>query len=225
MIIGISGKINSGKSLFAKILQYELACTKDVKIKHSKLSDWNDDCVDLSHISGFKNKSFALKIKEIVSIIIGCEPSQLEDQNFKEKALGEEWFISKELRALYPNLSNDKLTPRLILQKLGTDIGRDFIHPNIWSNALFTDYKKTKPNYPNWIITDMRFKNDNTIIKSLGGFRVRIERENLDEDHSSTKHKSETDLDQINDFDLTVDNNHDIENLHNHAKDIIAKIS
>jgi hypothetical protein len=34
-----------------------------------------------------------------------------------------------------------KLTPRELLQLLGTEAGRNIIHPNIWVNALFADYK------------------------------------------------------------------------------------
>ena len=37
-----------------------------------------------------------------------------------------------------------KLTPRKLLQLLGTDCGRDIIHPNIWVNALFADYVSVK---------------------------------------------------------------------------------
>lgn len=33
------------------------------------------------------------------------------------------------------------LTPRLLLQLLGTDCGRRLIHPNIWVNATMADYK------------------------------------------------------------------------------------
>ena len=58
MIKGISGKINSGKSLFTKVIQYELACLKDPSITSTLLSNWKDDCIELSQISGFENKSF-----------------------------------------------------------------------------------------------------------------------------------------------------------------------
>ena len=33
-----------------------------------------------------------------------------------------------------------KLTPRLLLQLLGTECGRNIIHPNIWVNATFADF-------------------------------------------------------------------------------------
>lgn len=37
-------------------------------------------------------------------------------------------------------ISKIELTPRLLLQLLGTEFGRDMVHPNIWVNATFTDF-------------------------------------------------------------------------------------
>lgn len=95
-------------------------------------------------------------------------------------------------------------TPRTLLQLLGTECGRDIIHPNIWLNSLFSEYidkseKRTCPEtgmpilttweekYPNWIITDVRFPNEADIIKEKGGLLIRIEspRCNYDDTHSS----------------------------------------
>lgn len=38
-------------------------------------------------------------------------------------------------------ISSCQLTPRLLLQLMGTDCGRQIIHPNIWVNATMADYK------------------------------------------------------------------------------------
>lgn len=38
-------------------------------------------------------------------------------------------------------LTSEILTPRKILQLVGTEAGRQLIHPNIWVNALMEDYK------------------------------------------------------------------------------------
>jgi hypothetical protein len=79
------------------------------------------------------------------------------------------------------------MTVRDFLQKLGTDALRNGLHPNVWVNALMADYTSTgrygydenkEPihDYPNWIITDVRFKNEAEKIKELGGQLWRVKR-------------------------------------------------
>lgn len=96
------------------------------------------------------------------------------------------------------------MTPRLLLQLLGTECGRNIIHPNIWINALFAKYKSTtytdiskdcprqniydvteadeleygsiKNIYPNWIITDVRFPNELKAVQDRGGITIRVNR-------------------------------------------------
>lgn len=78
------------------------------------------------------------------------------------------------------------MTPRLLMQLLGTECGRHIIHPNVWINALFADYKPTgefnhihdATIYPNWIITDVRFPNEVKAIKERDGIVIRINRLN-----------------------------------------------
>ena len=146
MIIGVSGKAFSGKDTVANIIQWLiLKEEKCVEIafedfeKYSKASDW-------------KNVKFADKLKDMVCLLLGCTREQLEDREFKEKELGEEWWYwkSKHTNSRYIPFNEEyirsehfdliKLTPRLLLQLLGTECGRNIIHPNIWCNSLFSDY-------------------------------------------------------------------------------------
>lgn len=94
-------------------------------------------------------RKFADKLKDIVCLLIGCTRDQLEDRDFKEKELGEDWWYYKGETGLYPyntpyeankKLPLIKLTPRKLLQLLGTECGRQIIHPNIWCLALFNNY-------------------------------------------------------------------------------------
>lgn len=214
-IIGISGKINSGKDLVGKIIQY-LTTTNEYVLKNKPtFEDWMNN---YSHHSNWEIKKFADKLKDIVCLLIGCTRQQLEDRNFKEKDLGEEWWIKTityidggkhtivnptsseelDLKSKYPisyNISTTKLTPRMLLQQIGTDLFRNQLHPNVWVNATMTDYKikyfisdvdelgceetvttKEFPVYPNWIITDVRFPNEADAIKDREGIIIRIER-------------------------------------------------
>lgn len=188
MIIGISGKKGAGKDVMAEIIK-EMMWSKKVVFQH---------------------KRFAHKIKEITSILLGCDIKQLEDREFKEKELGEEWWYYEDKNGKkYSYLDYDgdvrkkdliMLTPRLLMQLLGTECGREIIHPNIWINATFADYVKDTgyhyniehlhdnkfkiistpkfydKGFPNWIISDVRFPNEVKAIKDREGILIRLNR-------------------------------------------------
>ena len=130
-----------------------------------------------------------------------------------------------------------EMTPRLMLQLLGTECGRNIIHPDIWVNSLMAEYKsKLSSNnpvddldweprfiYPNFIITDTRFENELEAVKKRGGITIRVNRPceecGMIEGHKLIPHKkqdsthpSETALDNA-EFDYTIENNSSIEDL------------
>jgi hypothetical protein len=191
MIIGISGKIGSGKNSVATIIQgLNMSLDKDMIIHQIELGK------PFGKESGFEQKAFAAKLKQIVSILTGISVEDLEKQEVKDRLLGEEWdrTISNGFKVNLPNEMR-KITVRQMLQWVGTDAMRDVIHPNIWVNALFADYrqidstwkdgnnpyigefKEDKPIFPNWIITDLRFPNELKTIKQRSGITIRVNRE------------------------------------------------
>ncbi len=248
-LIGISGKIGSGKDTVGKILQL-IASNGDLGVYKTDLDFLGGGDYILEKCSNYQTKKFAGKLKDIACLLIGCDREQLEDREFKEKELGKEW--SKELWYCvaddgsyvpyeqnlheYKVVDIVKLTPRKLLQLLGTEAGRQIIHPNIWVNALFVDYKPTGDNllegevrkvreedliYPNWIITDVRFPNEAQAIKDRGGIVIRVNRplERLGNSklpklkHTSiSQHPSETALDNYN-FDYVIENEGNIDEL------------
>ena len=240
-IIGISGKVGSGKDLVGKIIQYLTA--EDVS-RSCYANLMTNKSIDGYNNSNWKIVKFADKLKDIICILIGCTREQLEDREFKEKELGEEWWYWKLERdggystILLPynestgteNYTLTKLTPRLLLQLLGTDCGRNIIHPDIWCNSLMSEYKKNiinplnksyhKLNFPNWIITDVRFPNELQAIKDRDGIVIRVNRNNSL--FKSVIHESETALDNY-EFDYIIDNNGTIEELIVKIKDILIE--
>lgn len=159
MILSISGKIGSGKDTVGKIIQY---LTSDYYPKKSfekfiekEGSEWSPPNTE------WQIKKFADKLKDIVCLLIGCTREQLENETFKNTELGEEWLSYKSYKSNYQhpklfinyeeaykysdelphNIKEVILTPRLLLQLLGTECGRNIIHPNIWVNSLMSDYK------------------------------------------------------------------------------------
>jgi len=225
LIISLSGKISAGKSLVGKIIQYYIAASNDSDVITIPIEEWDDDCIELSKHSGFVLKSFAHKIKELTSLLIGCELKNLENRKYKETALGPEWNASSEMFESSAFARDGELTPRKLMQLLGTDCGRNIIHPNIWINALFSDYKKLNGNYPNWIVTDSRFINDNERLKEYKALRIRIERPSLITNGEINDHPSETALDNVTDFDEIIINDQGIAELMHKVKNILIKKS
>lgn len=101
-------------------------------------------------------KKYADKLKDVVCLLIGCTREQLEDRTFKETELGEEWWYYNinymgyiipynEAKVSGEKYDFDDLvkpTPRMLLQSIGTNLFREQLNPDIWINALFSDYKQ-----------------------------------------------------------------------------------
>ena len=270
MLIGISGKMQSGKDTVALICQYLYDYHRSQYTHPITERDFNEYVKNNHHLKcNWKNVKFADKLKDMVCLLLGCTREQLEDPKFKESTLGEEWvkyelnftshsrlsygdcseyyekyFLSKEEAVEYIegnlevdqdsiNISKIELTPRLLLQLLGTECGREIIHPDIWVNATFAEYKPQHfrtvkhqglfvdhlTTMPNWIISDVRFPNEADAVKSKGGIMIRINRPGND----TGKHLSETALDYYEEWEYVIDNEGSIEELIDKVKQILIK--
>ncbi len=191
MTIGFSGRIGSGKDTAAAIVQ------------------------QLTPHMTWEVKKFAGKLKQIASILTGIPAEKFEDRDFKNGNLPSLWD-SIRTRSQFMSGHRVPFPVREFLQKLGTDALRDKLHPEVWVNALFADYKKrvveiertTTIVDPNWLITDVRFPNEAKAIKDRGGIVIRMERG----EKASNEHISESALDGWA-FDFTVSNTKTIEEL------------
>lgn len=222
MIIAISGKKQSGKDTVGNIIQYLTADdTSDKALSFIKLG-YN---IDGYHNSKWKVKKFADKLKDIVSLILGCTREQLEDEAFKNTELEKDWWCFKGRNGSLISYTEDskrstedliKPTPRLLLQLIGTEGGRDLIHPNIWVNSTLADYNKDSK----WIITDCRFKNEADAVKEKGGIVIRV---NSKRCNQNDYHASEIDLDDYNNFNYVIENDGSIEELVEKVREILVK--
>lgn len=97
---------------------------------------------------------------------------------------------------------------RELMQRLGTECGREMLYEDVWVDAALDDYRTGK--IKSQVIPDVRFPNEAAAIKELGGFIVRIRRPGV---HPANGHTSETALDDY-DFDYTLNNDKDIAILH-----------
>lgn len=192
IIIGISGKKRSGKDTLGKYIQ-----------------GWNKT---------FANKKFADKIKDMICVLINCTREQLEDEEWRTTPLNESWWVYYDGCHQEPYIGGNmkmlddyntkirKTSPRDLMQLLGTECGRQIIHPDVWVNSTMREYVRKVRQfaefvdggpmmaslYPNWVITDVRFPNEVQAIEKAGGIVIRVERPELT---YTDEHASETSLD------------------------------
>ena len=155
--------------------------------------------------------------------------------------------LEEELKVNWQTAYKQVMTPRLLLQLIGTDAIRTHVHPNYWVNCLMSKYKpiKTQCNclattyegcsecldYPNWVISDTRFPNELKAVKDRGGISIRANRiptviiNNVKffvGTDGLPEHPSETALDNA-EFDYTIENNGTIEELIAKVREILIK--
>jgi hypothetical protein len=101
---------------------------------------------------------------------------------------------------------------RRLLQRCGTEAGRQVLGAQVWVNALMNDFD---PENEALVVTDVRFPNEADAIREAGGVVVRIERPGVGPhtDPGGWVHESDVALDHY-DFDVTVKNDGTIEELH-----------
>ena len=191
-LISLLGKKGHGKDLVADIilaLHYEkyVEGINGKVTEQTFLSDYQGDYGDMEMTEYWEKKSWAAKLKQIAAMLLGVPVRLLDDRKYKYTELPEQWWLitdgifvksyTPELWAKYQKLKNHRLvkpTPRWFMQKLGTEAMRKITNPNIWINALFSDYDPTDD--PHWIITDTRFPNEFEAVKDRGGITIKVER-------------------------------------------------
>ena len=120
---------------------------------------------------GYTKKSFAYPLKEgIGKGVFGLTDEQMD--------------TGKEVIDPYWNM-----TPRQILQLAGTEGGRNIFGDTLWIKALYRDISQDLTK--NYVITDVRYRNEAEAIQSWGGKVIRIDRDIIG---TTAKHISEIDL-------------------------------
>ena len=109
----------------------------------------------------FKKLSFADKLKDSVATMFDWDRELLDGKTDESRAWREkeDAYWTKEL--------GYSVTPRLVLQKFGTECMRDGFYDGIWVSLT----KKKILDNPDvkWVIPDVRFDNEANMIKEVGG--------------------------------------------------------
>ncbi len=153
----------------------------------------------------FEIVRFADKLKDIICLLTGCTREDLEDQEFKESQLPAEWVDDF-----------GTISYRQAMQYIGTDLFRNKFHKDTWVNATMRDIK---PELYNYIIPDVRFKNEADAIRNMGGIIINVD-SNRSQDYS---HESEEGLKNYN-FDMLVYNYDSLQTLDNAIGNLVKHI-
>ena len=190
MIIGISGKAQSGKDTVCKMIAYTIwYYNYSQRLSPFGIEHYNEQVLQyynlINRIDWYQT-SFADKLKQCLSIILRTSRATFEDNEFKKCNIA--WL---------------GMSVRELLQKFGTAI-RNEVCDDFWVKACLKDYDKND----NWIISDVRFKSEAKGIKDLEGIIIRVNREGA----GAGNHISEIDLDDYS-FDYVINNDGSIEDL------------
>ena len=122
------------------------------------------DILEQDH--GFLKESFAKPVKDAVAPIFGWSRELLEGDTVQSR------MFREQPDAYWSKKFGYDVTPRHILQLMGTEAGRNVFHENLWVDSL----EKRMSRDHNYVITDVRFPNEMDMIHSLGGKIVRVVR-------------------------------------------------
>lgn len=127
---------------------------------------------------GFVKVSFAFALKKAVAAILNCSVEKMDDRDWREKII--------------PELG---VSPRYMMQTLGTEWGRQMVNENIWVHLAMERAKLHESDNLNVVITDVRFPNEVQAIQEAGGIVIWVSRPNQP-DIATADHASESAISQ-----------------------------
>lgn len=122
---------------------------------------------------GFKKLSFADRLKDAAAVLYDWPRHLLEGDTKESRDWREtpDEFWSKEL--------GKNITPRLVLQLLGTDCMRHGFDNNIW--VLIVKQQILNNPDTDFVLPDVRFYNERDMIRDLGGTTWQVRRGEMPE--------------------------------------------
>jgi hypothetical protein len=112
---------------------------------------------------GFEKMSFSAKLKDAVACIFGWDRALLEGDTEESR----EWRDAPDMWWTNNLNTGEIVTPRWVLQHIGTDVMRNNFDSSIWLLAFQAEYEKRKDS--RIVVSDARFLNELCLIDSLGG--------------------------------------------------------
>jgi len=171
---------------------------------------------------GFARVALAEPLKTFLTTVLG-----LPDDDLRV------WGPSGMREETIPSVGR---SVREMLQTLGTEWGRESVHPDLWIDCLlrrcasyeresldvlraggsvFDDAKRMGRYHDRFVVTDVRFPNEVRRLRERGGVVVRLRRPSAEQSDAASLHASETALDAMPDdaFDRVVMNDGTLDDL------------
>ena len=204
MIVGVSGKIGSGKNEVADMISYLHFVNPDGTFEQFQKQQWlrnkyiENGAYDSAELKLPGIHSFAGNLKRCAAICTGVDYHDFEKRSLKSTQIS--WL---------------NISFRQLLQALG-EAARCQINENFWVYSMLATYQDSDF----WIVSDVRYKNEADELLSRGALLIRITRES----NNSDTHKSEVDLDSYDKFSYIIENNGSLEDLYNKVKKIYQTV-
>ena len=112
------------------------------------------------------------------------------------------------------------VSPRRMMQNLGTEWGRELIHDDIWllrADKVITEWRAEDPNLRGVVISDVRFENEANWCREQGGLLVHLQRPDA---ATVLAHASEAGV-EVKPSDHVVQNDGSIDELHRKLSNIL----
>lgn len=147
---------------------------------------------------GFIPMAFAAPLKRTAAVLFDLPEIYFHDRLLKETPL-DTW---------------DGLTPRHILQMLGTEAIRTTFGQDFWLKRWISEYRMHRNN-TNVVVTDVRFNNEAQLIRDLGGVVIHLVRPDVQNlDQAASWHASEIGVGFVGNRDKRISNDGSITDLH-----------
>jgi len=109
---------------------------------------------------------------------------------------------------------------RRLLQKLGTELGRDMIHENVWVDMVERRLRANRAAGVDTVITGIRFPNEVDMIRRIGGTLAWVTRPGTE---TTAAHSSETSV-TVGDFDVLIRNTGTLDDLEAKAHLLVSTV-
>ena len=197
MILSLSGKKQAGKDTVAFMLpnfkRYAFADTLK-----SYCAEAFDLSLDFFHNNDLKDKPFSTPITLNVKLLNRLSDVMEFDTHDHYYRVGCGIIL---------------VSPRHLLQFIGTDLIRKTVDDNFWVNKTLSNIQKENCDV---VVTDVRFSNERKSLKSLGAKNILINRGS----NNSDGHASENDLGNESEYDIVIDNNGSLADLQAKVKNL-----